>query len=71
MVRVIPGGLTMSRTAKTLLFVKLILAKMLQKKSNATWLCVPHIISKIPLWSLSLSKNFMQKNCPRDAPRKI
>jgi hypothetical protein len=71
MVRVTLGGLTMSRTAKTLLFVKLILVKMLQKKSNAIWLCVPRIISKIPLWSLSLSKNFMQKNCPRDVPRKI
>jgi uncharacterized membrane protein YcjF (UPF0283 family) len=71
MVRVTLGGLTMSLIAETLLFVKLILVKMLQKKSNAIWLCVPRIISKIPLWSLSLSKNFMQKNCPRDVPRKI
>jgi hypothetical protein len=47
MVRVTLGGLTMGLIAKIRSFVRLILAKMLQKISNATWLCVPRIISKI------------------------
>jgi uncharacterized membrane protein YcjF (UPF0283 family) len=46
MVRVTLGGLTMSLIAEIRSFVRLILAKMLQKISNATLLCVLRIISK-------------------------
>jgi uncharacterized membrane protein YcjF (UPF0283 family) len=47
MVRVTLGGLTMSLIAEIRSFVKLILAKMLQKISNATLICVLRITSKI------------------------
>jgi flagellar biosynthesis protein FlhB len=46
MVPVTLGGLTMSLIAEIRLFVRKALAKMLQKISNATLLCVLHITSK-------------------------